>query len=85
MPYIKLIDRLRTMPADALRQILPDTAGELNYALTVIILNYLKVHLRSYATFNEIIGVLECIKQELYRREIAPYEDRKKEENVDVY
>jgi len=31
------------------------------------------------------MGVLECIKQEFYRRAVAPYEDKKKEENGDVY
>jgi len=31
------------------------------------------------------VGVLECAKMELYRRVAAPYEDKKKEENGDVY
>lgn len=32
-----------------------------------------------------ILGVLECVKLELYRRVAAPYEDRKIEENGDVF
>jgi len=30
-------------------------------------------------------GVLENVKQEMYRRLAAPYEDKKAEENGDVY
>jgi len=39
----------------------------------------------SYAELNEVIGVLECAKQELYRRVVAPYEDGKAKINGDVY
>lgn len=38
-----------------------------------------------YEVYNAVEGVLSCIGQELYRRMIAPYEDRKKEENGDVF
>lgn len=38
----------------------------------------------SYARFNAINGALECCKQEVYRRLIAPYEDTKIEDNGDV-
>jgi hypothetical protein len=39
----------------------------------------------SYSKINEVIGVLECAKQELYRRVASPYEDSKKEANGDVF
>ena len=39
----------------------------------------------NYDKYNGVIGVLECVKQELYRRQIAPYEDKKCEQNGDVY
>ena len=39
----------------------------------------------NYALYNAVIGVLECAKMELYRRQISPYEDRKIAENGDVY
>jgi hypothetical protein len=38
-----------------------------------------------YAEINEVVGVLECCKLELYRRLAAPYEDTKIKENGDVY
>ncbi len=56
--------------------------GHLNYIITRLVIE-LKPH--SYKEFNAIIGVLECMKLELYRRMIAPYEDKKIEENGDVY
>jgi hypothetical protein len=62
----------------------PDTPGELNFAITQLLLNYLDGGM-SYTAINEVIGVLECAKLELYRRVAAPYEDKKKEENGDVY
>jgi len=37
-----------------------------------------------YHTCNDVIGVLECVKQELYRTVIAPYEDEKRSENGPV-
>lgn len=64
----------------------PTNVGELNYMITRIIDSYLagKTELR-YASINEVIGVLECAKLELYRRVAAPYEDQKKIEFGDVY
>ena len=59
--------------------------GELNYMLTRIILAYFDTAGMNYATLNTVIGVLECIKQELYRRVAVPYENKKRTENGDVY
>jgi hypothetical protein len=39
----------------------------------------------SYTLINEVIGVLECVKLELYRRIAASYEDEKLKENGEVY
>lgn len=78
MPYIKPKDR-------GLARVNPTTAGELNYKLTWLIDIYFKNKGLSYATANEVIGVLECCKLELYRRIIGPYEDLKMEENGCVY
>jgi broad-specificity NMP kinase len=60
-------------------------AGDLNYVLTKILQLYAKEHIIRYATLNEIIGVLECCKQEFYSRIIRPYEDTKIQENGDVF
>lgn len=64
----------------------PENAGELNYLITRLVDGYLldKGEIR-YAHLNEVIGVLECAKQELYRRVVSPYEDTKIREAGDVY
>lgn len=60
------------------------SAGELNYLITKIVDRQLGLN-PNYARYNEIIGVLECVKLELYRRQVAKYEDKKWTENGDVY
>jgi len=59
--------------------------GQLNYVFSAIIRGYLAQHGKKYQTMNDIVGVLECAKLELYRRVTAPYEDVKIKENGDVY
>jgi hypothetical protein len=63
----------------------PQNEGELNYAVTYAINEYLNNNVLTYATLNQAIGVLECAKLELYRRMASPYEDEKIKSNGDVY
>lgn len=66
----------------------PATVGELTYRLTTECLAWLDVFGTQTTDFRRIasvLGALEATKLELYRRRIAPYEDRKAEENGDVY
>ena len=56
--------------------------GILNYITTRLLLGTCP---QRYHDYNALIGVLECSKLELYRRAIADYEDKKREENGDVY
>ena len=58
-------------------------AGDLNYIFSMIIKSYLEFG-GSYQAINDVIGALECCKLELYRRQVAPYEDQKIEENGDI-
>lgn len=51
-------------------------AGDLNYIITALLLKVYKGEW-CYAVYNDIIGMLECCKQEFYRRHVAPYEDTK--------
>lgn len=78
MPYIK--EQLR----EELNERMPTTAGELNYEITQIILNYWRTH-GNYQGINDILGVLEGAKLEFYRRIAEPYENTKIEQNGDVY
>lgn len=59
-------------------------AGDLNYVISRLCARFVGPKPR-YAYLNEVIGVLECAKLELYRRRVVPYEDKKIEENGDVY
>jgi len=79
MPYIKKEDR------PPMAWTTSKNCGELNYGITLLINNYMSEKGESYQTYNDIMGALEGAKLELYRRKIAPYEDKKCEENGDVY
>ena len=60
-------------------------AGVLNYCISALLNEVLKTNGVSYRNINELIGVLECAKLELYRRVASPYEDEKIQSNGDVY
>ena len=89
MPYILKEDRdsLDYAIFDITARILAKEglAGRLNYSVSSMINIILEKEGMSYSKVNEIIGSLECIKQELYRRVAAPYEEKKILENGDVY
>lgn len=85
MPYI---DQKNRIPLDPTQHVMMKsvTAGELNFQITRLADEYVKVHGgSSYATLNEVIGVLECAKLEFYRRIVSCYEDGKLARNGDVY
>jgi len=80
MPYI---DKDTRLFVDGGAQ--PLNAGQLNYKITQLCKQYLKFYGTSYAQLNEIVGVLECAKQEFYRRVVVLYENFKLKTNGDVY
>lgn len=89
MPYIKKEDREKyeDIINEAVRRIhcgnkIP-SAGELNYVISSIIWKLFDIN-PSYTTGNNFMGVLDCVKQEFYRRKLAPYEDEKIKENGDI-
>lgn len=79
MPYIK--DGRESL---AKRAAQAANAGELNFQITILLIEYFKTHGR-YQAINDILGALEGAKLEFYRRVAAPYEDKKILENGDVY
>lgn len=88
MPYISQSDRdqwqelLDYIGKDDFEDVTP---GDLNYLITKLCKKYYYDKTGpSYGTLNELVGVLECAKLELYRRVLAPYEDKKIDENGDV-
>lgn len=78
MPYIKKEQR-------TLASRIPDNAGELNFALTLVIKDYLEHRGLCYQTCNDIVGALDNCKDEFRRRIQHPYENSKLAINGDVY
>ena len=84
MPYIPPHKRGLLRDGEEIRSRWPQNEGELNYVLSQEINDYFDGK-RSYARFNEVIGVLECLKLEIYRRLVARLEDEKLREHGDVF
>lgn len=81
MPYIEQARRDSIMSGDGQ----PETAGELNFCLTLICKEYFGRMGGRYQQINDILGALEGAKLEFYRRVASPYEDEKADQNGDVY
>jgi hypothetical protein len=62
-----------------------ECAGDLNYAFTMLAIDYYRRKGLSYQSFNDIVGAFVCAKDEFERRVVAPYEQDKIEESGDVY
>ena len=93
MPYIKrgqrelINETLKAGDVDlTILGSLAFTSGELNYIITEVCLGFLsEVPKVLYEDYADVISTLECAKLEFYRRAVAPYEDKKRKENGDVY
>ncbi|KKL86549.1 hypothetical protein LCGC14_1943630 [marine sediment metagenome] len=82
MPHIKDIDR--DLYDTTLKNPAPNP-GVLNYQLTLVIIEYLRVHGLKYKTCNDIVGALTNCLHEFQRQVQDPYEDEKIAENGNVY
>ena len=87
MPYIEQNARLDAHQGLKLEgtDFVPLNAGEFNFIISSFIENYIARNGKKYAVVNEMMGALECAKQELYRVVIGPYEDEKISQNGAVY
>lgn len=77
MPYIAKSERDKV--ADGTIK----NAGCFNYAVHQLIDSYFDQNNRNYQTINDIIGALDCVKMELYRRMVEEYEEIKILQNGD--
>jgi len=97
MPYIKEIDRQELEPelvalCDKINDmVFGDAPGgarpndTLDGILNYCIFKMCKIlYPEGYFWYNRMIGMMECCKQELYRRVVVPYEEKKIVENGDV-
>jgi hypothetical protein len=88
MPYISRSERKQYQEVlSTLAEIIPNDRmlrpGHINYIVSLLIEKVYGTQLR-YADHNEVVGVLNCIALEFYRRKTAPYEDIKIEEEGDL-
>ena len=82
MPYVGRSIREELAPHS---EYIAAHAGELNYQITCLLLDYLNYHGRLYRTMNEISGACTEALAEFRRRIIVPYENDKIASNGDVY
>lgn len=81
MPYITKNRKLALLEGNET----PQNAGELNYVLTMVVLDFLTEMGVCYTTINDISGALtECLA-EFRARITRPYESIKMHRNGDVY
>lgn len=82
MPYIDAESRFHMDAHDTMI-----SPGELNYNITRLLNDYVKDKGMGldYQSINDCLGALEGAKMEFYRRIVVPYEEKKMEENGDVY
>lgn len=84
MPYVSPDARMRLWQQMNGQPPIPETAGELTYILYITATHYLATKGNKYQTHAEVLGALDATSKEYYRRKVAPYEDKKIEENGDV-
>ena len=99
MPYIKKDKRklydpmIQLLVTEFLRQKIPSgystppkyslPVGDINYVVSSILFRLFEEE-SSYTRGNEIVGAVECIKQEFIHRILNCYEDEKIKENGDI-
>lgn len=59
--------------------------GALNYVITSIMVEWVKAVGKNYSTMKDVLGTLDAVGKEFYRRVVAPYEDDKRKEHGDVF
>lgn len=75
-PELKaLLKKLKSIPMEKID-------GNINYCICSMMK---ELYPASYYNYNRMMGVVACVQQELYRRMVAPYEDKKIKENGDVF
>jgi len=87
MPYIDSKSRvLYEKTLDEFQEVLKTkrpTAGELNYLISSMLWELFRID-KNYQTINDIVGILENVKLEFYRRKAESYENGKIEANGDL-
>ncbi|MBI5780002.1 MAG: hypothetical protein HZA49_11200 [Planctomycetes bacterium] len=87
-PELKaLIKKLKSIPMEKVD-------GHINYCISTMMKELyspspartpMNISGGGYFNYNRMMGVVACVQQELYRRLVAPYENKKIKENGDVF
>jgi hypothetical protein len=85
MPYISPQRRAALEPDSRYLDPYPQNAGELNYAITMLLIQYWEEHGPKYQAISDISGACNEALAEFRRRVVGKYEDQKIKENGDVY
>ena len=83
MPYIPPNERHRLFQVFSLSEKI-ETLGQLTYVIYVLCLEWLGRQGVNYANYASVMGALECCTTELYRKEVAGYEDEKELQNGEI-
>jgi len=84
MPYIEKIEREVINGPINLASEQIQSLGQLNYAITKLVTNYVLSVGISYGVIAGVTGVLANVSTELYRRVWSKYEDHKAATNGDI-
>lgn len=91
MPYITKENRAKVDAAiEALADLISETAhdddleGIVNYTITELCCQTMVGDTPRYKKINAVLGILEAVKQEFYRRMGGPYEDLAAQKNGDI-
>jgi len=91
MPYIgedgrKALDNAINSIVDQLVAWYPSTywVGALNYVVFTIVKRFFDRVPPRYHLFAHVTGTLQCCIHEMYRRLVAPYEDKAIDKNGDI-
>lgn len=81
MPYIKEEQRKILDPKVEDLSDFITNGGKINYCIVKLCLSFVQFEGENYENYAECLAAIEGAKQELYRKHIAPYEDKKEQEN----
>lgn len=82
MPYIPNDERILL---DIQSRRIPSSVGQLNFVISDLLDDWMTDRGISYASINDVMGVLSSVQAEFYRRVAVPYEEKKRSENGEVY
>jgi len=85
MPYIKQSEREKynDLISEAFEKLKEAPVGHINYVISSVIWKIWRNN-PGYTLGNNLMGTLDCIMYEFYRKNLAGYEDEKEQENGPV-